>query len=230
LPQAKRPRANKTCLGKETVLHPLVQGGTNKTLCGFEIVNDPQKAIDAIEALRRKKGATASGMCRRADISLATWINIRKRRTRPQRFTLQCLWSALLGAPLPDRRSARRVISVENELPPIDPRAIRAMFKAALVLIAKARGMDPDTVLTTDFSKQRPDAPGWLEASRCRQMAIYFVRIEFEIESATMARAIGLTPPGVRQACNRVEKWRDDPAIDELLDRVRAIVAPELRG
>lgn len=71
-------------------------------------------------------------------------------------------------------------------------------------------------------------------SSFARQIGMYLTHIVYEINLSRVARAYSRDRSTVSHACRVVEEYRDDPIIDEKLDRLEAFLvsapdpAPEL--
>lgn len=171
--------------------------------------------VQNIERERARKNVSLGTLARAAGMKERTWSRIRMGRQVPQRETLQKVSAALAKMPAQI---------------PVPERLIAGVYRGALALLAREHGLDLETIERTDFSVQRAHDKSWKLANRCRQMAIYLVAIEYEIPGASIGALAGVSKMAVSKTLGTVEDWRDDEQTDQLLDRIRAIVAPELRA
>lgn len=161
--------------------------------------------IAAIDKKRAERNIPHDQFAQRAGISIWTWRDLRRGSHGPSPTTLRKLNAALEG----------------QVAPPSPPAVIKSYHRLVMRMLAQAKGLDPDAVAAVDLSTQRPQVPAWLEAARINNMAIYLTTVELQVENADFARALGISREAVRKARNKVEDLRDDPAIDELLTRMR---------
>lgn len=186
---------------------------------GCPLVNraDPftEPRILKLEQLRLRKRISIASLSRAAQMKTRTWPRIVDGRQVPQRETLQRVEAALNGLPAQF---------------PVPERLLAGVYRGALALLAREHQITLDAIEATDFSVTRAHDASWRLANRCRQMAVYLVKIEYEITGEAIGALAGVSKMAVSKTLETVEDWRDDPKVDALLDRVRAIVAPELRG
>jgi len=62
------------------------------------------------------------------------------------------------------------------------------------------------------------------EAAFARQAAMYLTHVVFEMSLARVADAFGRDRTTAAHACHRIEDERDDPAFDELMERLEAVL------
>lgn len=182
-----------------------------------KVTRDPLIAatVQRIENARAQKKIPHSQLCRAAGVKPITWSRARRGTQDPQRETLQAL-----------ERACATVIPRS----PAPERVLAGLFHAAFRLIALEQGISRELMEAVDLTVQRPADADWLAVSRARSMAIYIVAVEHEVPHSLLAGIAGISKQKIGKALERVENWRDDAAIDAMLERVRAIVAPELRA
>lgn len=98
-------------------------------------------------------------------------------------------------------------------------------LEAAVHVVARSRGIDPDEVRTGAWSRQRQRnadgrfVPGDNGPVIARQEAIYLATTVFGRPVRAIARVAGISAPAVLKACRAVEDRRDgdyDRHLDEL--------------
>ncbi|EKS26705.1 helix-turn-helix domain-containing protein [Afipia felis] len=173
-------------------------------------VADAAAQIIAINKKREDLGIGHEKFAQKAGISFWTWRDLRRGAFRPTPATLKKLRAALGEVP---------------EAKP--PQVVKGFHRLVMIEIARTQQIDIETVLTTDFTVQRPHAPQWLASSRVRLMAIYITAVELEVGNADLARALGVSREAVRKARMKIEDLREaDHAVNDLLDRI----AGQVRG
>jgi transcriptional regulator with XRE-family HTH domain len=165
--------------------------------------NSCSSTVLLIERRRKASGLTHSELCRRAGVDQRNWFNL--------------LSGAHAALPATLRKLSR---ALDAQAPARPPQILVAFHRVCLGLVADALGLDRTTVLTTDFSVQRPALAGWLEAARARMIAIYITSVELEVDNAELARALGTTRQAIKKARDRIEDLRDDAAIDAAIEAV----------
>lgn len=173
-----------------------------KSNCGAIVNRAP---ILELNERRKALGIATHVMLAAAAVSARTWDYLRAGHTLPQRGTLIRLERALdrieRGAPL--------------EQP---PHIIASFWCVATLFFAAELDVSPDIALAPDGASC-PEDPVWLAGSRARQLGFYLTNTELGVSVTQLAKACGTTKQRVHKAVNRIEDLRDDPAIDQLLDR-----------
>lgn len=173
-----------------------------------------QLSFESLEAARQAANVSVYALCREAGINDSTWRRIRLRGGQSGNVsTFRKLWSAL------DRfRQNKRQDSA------VSAGVLAAAFKAYLLAAAAAEGLKIDDVLIFDHRANRPRDPEWLRVSRARQAAVYLTVTEHNVPMAVLADAIGVSKQAISKSQRSIEWRRDDPAFDELLDRIAELM------
>lgn len=165
----------------------------------------PQSTVAALNARRAAQGVRIKDLCHAASVGAQTYWRMVRGLAEPQRRTLVKLERALdrieRGAPL--------------EQP---PHIIASFWCVATLFFAAELDVSPDIALAPDGASC-PEDPVWLAGSRARQLGFYLTNTELGVSVTQLAKACGTTKQRVHKAVNRIEDLRDDPAIDQLLDR-----------
>ena len=88
-----------------------------------------------------------------------------------------------------------------------------------MALVAREMGIDPNSAVTTDFTRQRPQSPDWVAANTARRIAIYLLVTVLDVRRGEIARALGITRQAVHQTLEDIEATRSTRESDRLLAR-----------
>lgn len=166
--------------------------------------------LDGIEARRRAIGLSQDALASAAQISGFWYRTIIK---RPERATDAVLQRLRLALKAHGQSETQRLIAGYYDL-------LLALVSLELGLdVARVRAADPRRGATADRE--------WLAAAKARQMAVYLLNTVRGVKQRHIAHAIGLTPAAICLACQSVEDARDDPAIDQVLNKLAALIAAE---
>jgi DNA-binding Xre family transcriptional regulator len=160
-----------------------------------------------IERRRLELGVSKERLVAAAGISRRTYQRAQNTRSRKiQRRTVDALDRAL--EQLAGTRSAKAS-------------QLASLHRAAMILIAKELRLDPESVLATDFTRQRPMDKPWLAAARVRRDAMAVVAVDLGVRHSDLARAIGVSKQNVGQAVDQVyDKREADPLFEAMLARI----------
>lgn len=162
-----------------------------------------------IERRRRAAGVSQARLVAAAGIGWRTWQRARAGHTELQRGTIYKLNRALerlAGAPAAPA-----------------PDIIAAFFRSATLAIEAEIGADAELIAATTVTRDnRQRDPREVAAGRLRRLAIYITTVELQVENVTLADAIGCSRQNVQQARGSVENLRDNPLVDQLLERCAA--------
>lgn len=171
------------------------------------VTHKPDSRVVAINKARIEAGFSHEQLCIRAQVSVRNWYRLLKGEQEPS--------AQVLG-------SLRKGLGEFTTAKP--PQVIASYHRLVMMMLANELQFDVVALLQTDFSVQRPHVAQWLAAARIRNLAIYLTTVELEVENVEFARALGLSREAVRKARNKVEDLREDPATDDLLNRVAMMV------
>lgn len=174
------------------------------------------RTFSDIERARVENGIGVLAFCRAAGINYSVWHRAKRRGWQPRGLTLKRMETALLAA---NRRPSK------GRAAPVRPDLIAALYRAYVVTIAKARGLDPAAVLASDPGLRATLCAAWQQAAEIRAMAVYCTCIELDLQGAQVARALGLTRQAVSLMLRRVEDFRDDPLLDQLIEHSGALIS-----
>ena len=106
-----------------------------------------------------------------------------------------------------------------------DPKEKRQVARAAALIEREvARGFEiPCGAIR---AARRDRAP----VVRARHVAMYLERILLELDYGTIGRRFGRHRTAIAYACRRIEEGRDDPALDDRLERLEGRLGPRLAG
>jgi hypothetical protein len=155
----------------------------------------PDSRILAIDRQRARCNVTHQALCELSGLDKGRWYELRRGAIQPNDRTVSQLEEALRRSPQPWPTAG-----------------LADFFWTVAGLFGEAYGLKPDDVFSA--------GQGPRLCSRCRRLAAYVITVELLVSNADLARAIGQTRQSVKQARDQVELWRDDPAIDGLLERV----------
>ena len=174
----------------------------------------PASSIVAIDRRRLALGLSHWQLCARAGVHPDTWKELRRQRRQPTFRTLRALQRALddleTGEGVPRRTAA----------------TLFGFYRLIAQQVASSRGVAPADVVAAlrDFAAEKPNSAAWLAIARVRRLAMYIVTVEFEIDNAALARAIGCSRQNIKQARDAVEDWRArDPEVAALIARIAAL-------
>lgn len=177
--------------------------------------------FEKIDAERRRQNRTVRELCRSSGVAYSTYWFAVKRRNIMRRRTLERLAAALARAPLPDGRRKRANSPASGG--DVEMRNLLLMnFRAYVRKFAPAFGLGPDLVLAADPSLRWNVNDEWALAAKVRALAVCCVLTEFGVTGAQVGRAIGVSRQAVSDMVRRVQDMRDDPKIDEMIERVSA--------
>lgn len=172
------------------------------------------KSLDEIDAKRSEKGLSVLALCKIAGVSPVTYWRWKTDRTgAPKLRTIQRLAAALDGKAWPARR--------------MPPPLIRQHFAIVHAYCAKTLGLIEAESVMVDPHANRPRDPGWLSHMRARRLAIYMVVTMGNIRGTELAKAIGVSKQAISKTLRAVEDCRDDPAFDELINRIEQLMEVE---
>lgn len=95
-----------------------------------------------------------------------------------------------------------------------------AAYRNALEKICRELDLDFAAVLRFDPKRGATADPAWAAASRAHALATYFLNTGVGHVQKHIAEAIGVSPAAICIRLRKVEAWRDDPAVDRLLERI----------
>lgn len=93
--------------------------------------------------------------------------------------------------------------------------AVQLAYRGAVALMAAQGNLDPAEVLTANSQG------GKCLASTVRQRALYLIVTGFDVPLSQAALAAGISKQAVSKALRRIEDQRDDPEVDQMLDRLQ---------
>lgn len=157
-------------------------------------MRDPR--IKAIDRQRGRIGLTHRALCELSGLHPTHWYDLRRGAVRPTRRTLDRLQKAVI------RR--RR---------PCPPPVLAHFFWTVAGLFGEAYGLE----LSAVFDSPR-DPRG--AAAKCRRLATYVLTVELCVDNVDLAVALGQSRQNIHKGRNIVELRRDDPTVDELIERV----------
>ncbi len=166
-----------------------------------------------IDAERLRQGRSVLELSRTAGVAYSTYWFIRTGRTTARKSTLERYHAALNNAP---RRTPQRAKHDHR---------LADLYRAFAVIVAREMGVDPEAVLASNPRARANSCAKWRQAAHVRALAVYCVSVELGVEGASVGRAVGLTRQAVSTIRRRVEDFRDDPAIDALVERVGRMVS-----
>lgn len=168
-----------------------------------------------IESARRGAGMTVHAMCRAAGIGVGHYYRAKSGKLQPTVKTLERWRRAIAGAP----RARRFEEGAGNKA------LLRSTYRGYVASLAAELGADAAAVLASDPAQRANSDPVWAQAARVRALAAYCVVVEFDLPAARVAAAIGVTRAAASNMLRRVEAFRDDPAVDEMVERIGRLVS-----
>lgn len=98
-------------------------------------------------------------------------------------------------------------------------------YRGVLGLTSATFGLDPLAAIAADPRANRPSDPIWKRQAEARRLAIYLSVTEADLPMSLVGDLAGITKQGVSKLLHEIEDARDDPRVDQLLDRVAAAIS-----
>ncbi|MFZ1964322.1 MAG: hypothetical protein WAU78_12810 [Roseiarcus sp.] len=160
-----------------------------------------------IDAARQRAGLSVLELSRRARAAPSTFWFIRTARVKPRRSTLDRYAAALSGLAIP---APRRGNDAERRA------LIAGAYRGALTLLATRLGLDPIDVAADAHARAF-----W----RVRALALWVSSIEFDINAATVARALGISKQLAHWNIRKANAMLDDPKLAAIVEEVGRMIA-----
>lgn len=168
--------------------------------------------FDRIEKRRQEARIPQTKLAQAAGLSRSSYRAYVARTRTPQSGGLARL-----------RRSLRQLEAVEEK--DMAGRIAVCVFRAHVLALAAELDLDGPALLAVDpRDRTHPD---FSNANHVRRLATYMTVTGLDVPSRYVARAAGVTKQAVSKWLPKVEDMRDDPAVDDLLDRVALTLGTE---
>lgn len=101
----------------------------------------------------------------------------------------------------------------QDVVPPVLPAAARLVF--AQMLVAHVYGVPLDELMAPTRKDRR--------AAEARQVVMYLGHVVLRMSLSSVARVFGRDRSTASHACHRIEDLRDDPKLDQFIDRLEVL-------